>query len=148
MTNKYNNTWIIVANGSTGKILCKNNSDCPLQIVEQFESKIAHLRSRDLATDAPGRVFESASVLRHAAEPRLDPHFKEKLKFADKMAKFLNTAANVGKFAHLILVASPEFLGILRAKLTPHVCSLIKNEINKDLTHLSIEQVADYLYIC
>jgi protein required for attachment to host cells len=52
---------------------------------------------------------------------------------------------NEGRFGQLSLVASPQFLGILRKLLDPQLTPLLKLDINKDYTSLSARQLREQL---
>lgn len=138
--------WIMVANGSVGKIFKNNGSK--LHIIQIFEasSQEAHLHDRDIRIDRPGRVFESANSARHALEPKMDLHRQEKVIFAQHIASFLNKGTNTKKFDELILIASPEFLGDMRLALNKRAHELIRKEINKDLTHLKEKEILGYIF--
>jgi protein required for attachment to host cells len=50
-----------------------------------------------------------------------------------------------GKFERLVLVAPPKELGRLRAELSPAVRERVTAELNKDLTRLSLREMAEHL---
>ncbi len=140
-------TWIIVANGSECKIFSANNHGKAIKLLKGFYSADSHLQAAYLGVDKPGRVHESGSATRHAIEPKTDLHDKEKTKFSDLIANYLNKEIKTEKFKHLILIASPEFLGEIRKKLSKNTISIIAKEINKDLTHLKEEEILQYILL-
>lgn len=77
--------------------------------------------------------------------PRVDWHKFEKSKFAHEVAAILNKQAQSHAFARLVLIAPPETLGNLRATLSKSTGAVVSHEIPKDLTHLSTDEVEDYL---
>ena len=140
------NIWIMVANGSVGKIFQSNGSKLHIELLQEISSEAAHLRTHELGDNKPGRTFGGANSARHAMEPRTDPHRKEKTRFAHHIASLLNEGASTHKFDELVLAASPEFLGDIRTELNKHAHELVKKEINKDLTHLKEEEILSYIF--
>ena len=138
-------TWIIVANGSECKIFSTNNNGKTIKLLKGFYSADSHLQAVYLGTDKPGRIHESGSATRHAIEPKSDLHYKEKIKFSNLIANYLNKEIKTEKFSHLILIASPEFLGEIRKKLNKQIISIIMKEINKDLTHIKEEEILQHI---
>ncbi len=139
------NTWIMVANGSMGRVFCFNDKKSHIELIKEVVSETAHSRSAELGNDRPGRVYESANSARHAVEPKTDLHRKEKARFAHLMASLLDEGANSQKFSDLILISSPEFLGDIRAELSKYTYSMVKKEINKDLTHINKKEILNYI---
>ncbi|MEO7578364.1 MAG: host attachment protein [Massilia sp.] len=45
----------------------------------------------------------------------------------------------------MAIVASPQFLGLLRKLLDPQLAPLVQFDINKDYTHFSAAQIAEQL---
>ncbi|MFO1189907.1 MAG: host attachment protein [Alphaproteobacteria bacterium] len=129
-------TWILVADGARARLLVNEGPGKGIRPLEAHENPHMHDRTRDLGTERPGRVQESANAARHSMEPRVDWHTWEKHLFAKGLAESLNAAAAAGKFDRLVLVAPPHILGELRVALNKKVREKISGEINKDLTHM------------
>lgn len=138
-------TWIIVANGSECKVFSTNKGGKAIKLLKEFYSAESHLQAASLGPERPGRVQESFSSTRHAIEPKTDLHDKEKTKFSDLIANYLNKEIKTEKVRHLILISSPEFLGEIRKKLSKQTISMITREINKDLTHASDAKILEIL---
>jgi protein required for attachment to host cells len=115
--------------------------------VERAEEALAEANpaSHDQGSERPGRVHESMGAARHAIEPRQDPHRAAKAGFARHLAARLDEAAGGARYAHLLLVAPPAFLGDLRAALGDASRRLLRGSLNKDLTHLSAAEIASHL---
>ncbi len=94
-----------------------------------------HDPSRSIASDRPGRSFESATPTRHAVEPKSDPHDFEKSRFAAEVGRTLNEALRADRRLRLVLVAAPVFLGRLRKAIAPQLRPRIHAELAKDLVH-------------
>jgi hypothetical protein len=65
--------WIAIADGEHARF-AQPDGDNRLRIVRSLDSASAHLRSRDLGSDRPGRSFESATTAHHAVGEKHDPH--------------------------------------------------------------------------
>jgi hypothetical protein len=83
-------TWILVADGAHARLLANRG---PGKGVEQLEAINGdHRPDSELVRDGLGRSFESsgsAGDMRHAIEPRVDPHRELKRDFAKHLAKLL-----------------------------------------------------------
>lgn len=140
-------TWILVADGAKARILERTAPGGPLasatgQCLAETE---ARLPTREIGTERPGRVHESADVMRHAMAPRVDWRRFAKAHFAKTVAGALEKAALDGKYQALILIAPPQALGDLREALGPHARALVAGEISKDLTNLPDHELPAYL---
>lgn len=97
-------------------------------------SPAAGQRGSGLVPDRLGRNFESANVTRHAVEPRVDPHEREKRPFAAQVAAELNAAAARGLFSRLVLAAPTRPLGAVEQGREPDVRRRIAGRIGKNPT--------------
>jgi len=139
-------TWIVVADGARARIVRQTGAGKPLEALpgKEFLNPEPE-RTRELGTDKPGRVFESARLgHRHGVE-QVDWHRFEKKKFAKSIAEHLEQAAEAKAFDKLVLVAPPETLGDLRANLGKHGTAKIGGEVAKDLTNVAVTDLAAYL---
>ena len=78
-------------------------------------------------------------------EPRSSPHEHEQRVFHHELALYLSDAAKRGVFDRLVVVAPPKALGHLRAEFSPAVRGKVTAELNKDLTHVPIHELAAHL---
>ena len=124
--------WIAIADGEHARFV-KPDGDNALRTLNALDSASAHLRSRDLGSDRPGRSFESSGSAHHAVGERHDPHRLEKDKFAHLVAEQLNAAAANGDFDQLLLVAPPRALHELREALDDTTVKLLIGTLEKDL---------------
>ena len=139
-------TWILVADGSRARIFANSGPNKGLEPAVDQEFSVELHPSREIVSDRPGRTKESRDSTRHTIEPRVDWHRFEKEKFAKSMAKLLDAGAERGAYSRLILVAPPRTLGDLRSALNPRTRALVAGEIDKDLTHLTPQELPDHLY--
>ena len=124
--------WIAIADGEHARFVQPDGSDT-LHTVTAMDSASAHLRSRDIGTDRPGRSFESSGATRHAVGERHDPHQLEKDRFATLVAERLNAAATAGEFDELVLVAPARALHELREALNDTATKRLVGTLERDL---------------
>ncbi len=114
-------TWILIADGARARIFANLGPGKGIAPVEGGVLKGDHAPSRDLASDRPGRTFESADVMRHAIDPAQDPHRELKRAFAGRIASLIEERLAENAFDRLVLVAPPVTLGDLRSALSKSV---------------------------
>ena len=140
-------TWILVANASHAKLYQRHTS---LQLPEylrdwQHEDSRKHVQEL-IADSAAGRSQQSfGHGARPAIEPQTSPKANEKQDFAAELGRYLNEERKGGAFAALILVASPEFLGLLREALDSYSQACLVFSVAKDYTQTSAEELQQYL---
>lgn len=143
-----NATWIVSANAGRARLFSHMHSAANLEEVEDMVNTSARLRAADLETDDIGQ--RSASKSKHSVgaptqpsgyEPDQSPVERQTELFARNIADYLLKAHQEGRFQQLNLVASPEFLGVLRKLLDPQLESVVTLEIDKDYTQFSPAQL-------
>jgi len=138
-------TWFVLADGSRARFVRRRQEGSGYEIAAQYESAEAHLPTRDLVSDRPGRVRESATAAHHGVEPQTDAHRARKTAFAQEIATRLNAASAEGAFDALVLYAAPRALAELRTALDQATRSKIKAEFAKDLTKVPLAELVDHL---
>jgi protein required for attachment to host cells len=113
--------------------------------VGRISDPIAHQHDRDLASDRPGRSYESVGGARHAIERENDPRWQEAVRFARRISCRLDDALRKGEFEELVVVAGPPFLGLIRSELSRPARERVVHEIRKDLVHGPVEALRSHL---
>jgi protein required for attachment to host cells len=155
--------WVVVANNTKVRIfrlappaprlkdpeaLQYSTEELPpsrLVKLEALEHPEGRLKSQSIDADRPGRSFESAGVKRHAMTRKVDPKKQEAITFAGRVAERLESARRQGKVERLILVAAPEFLGLLRDNLTSDLRRMIEDEFSLDLVQMTPQEIRAHL---
>lgn len=137
-------TWVMVANSTIARFF-EVEKDGSLKEIESFVHPESRLHARDLVSDKTGRSYESATVARHAIEPRTTPKENEEDQFAKQVSEHLHTAHQKGKFKRLYIAASPHFLGLLRQAMPSSITQSLTAEIDKDITHMNPLEVRKHL---
>ena len=123
-------TWIIVADSARARIFSMDDVRSPLQEITDMLHPASRLREQNIGTDKPGRTFDS----RHAKEGDVNIKKQEAINFSKEIAAYLDLECNKHQFEKLVLIAPPEFLGLLRKDLSNPTKQRITREIGKDLT--------------
>ncbi|MGB7946818.1 MAG: host attachment protein [Candidatus Binatia bacterium] len=152
--------WVMVANNSGARIftpappaprlkdpqaLQDESPTARLIELETIEHPEGRLKSQSIDADRPGRAFESAGMKRHGMSREVDPKKQEAIMFAKQVAERLETARRQGEVEQLILVAAPEFLGLLRANLSSDLRRMIEEEFSLDLFHMTPQEIRGHL---
>lgn len=137
-------TWFVLADGSRARFVTRRAEGPGYEVAAQYESPEAHLPTRDLVSDRPGRVRESANAAHHGVEPQHDAHRERKAAFAREIASRLNAASAEGAFDELLLYAAPRALAELRAALDERTRGKIKAEFAKDLTNIPLAELGSH----
>jgi protein required for attachment to host cells len=157
-------TWIISANAGRARFFAESDPSAPLEEIQDMINDAARMRDIDINTDGVGPTSASGSshniggneaagfahnaksgAPNKAYQPAQTPEQHEAEKFARDIAKYLLDAHRDGRYQHLVISASPHFLGELRSLLDPQIKPLIKLEINKDYTHSSGQELREQL---
>ena len=145
-------TWIVSANAGRARFFSQAHSSAPLEEINDMVNTEVRLRTEDTESDRIGVLAAAKSqhnvgAARPASgyEPNQTPDQHQTELFARNVAGFLLQGQQEGRFKHLALVASPQFLGVLRKLLDSNVESIVHLEINKDYTQFSAEQLREQI---
>ncbi len=137
-------TWILVADSGRARIFTTETPSSPLLEIEDFSHIEGRLHDREITSDLPGKI-KSTGGGGHAFEQPTDPKQHEAENYAHLVAHFLLDAHNAKKFDHLLIVAAPAFLGLLRSHLHEPVKQLICFELDKDLSKMNASDIRQHL---
>jgi len=137
-----NRDWVVVCDGRKA-ILFENEGDAEyptFAVREVMEHAV--LSNRDLDSDKPGRVWESATTARSAIEP-VDHHELEEKTFLGDVAHRLDELLTAGQLQHVVMVAPPRALGILRKIYSPALRDVMRAEVDQDLVKVPVGELED-----
>ena len=135
-----NGTWVLVADGEKALIL-ENTTDAQhpnLQVVRKEAQENPPDRAQ--ATDKAGRQADGGPGQRTALD-ETDFHQLAKDRFASDLADLLYRHVHKGRFDKLVIVASPQGLGVLRPELHKEVADTVVAEIPKTLTNHPVAEI-------
>ena len=81
----------------------------------------------------------------HTIPPPEPDQYPEAVEFAGALARRLDDGRQQGEFERLLLVASPDFLGTLRKKLSRPTAKLVDRSLDANLTHLDADDIRKHL---
>ena len=133
--------WILSANSGNASLFSADSPRAGLNEIASFDNPEARAKQSELTTDRAGLNFDSLGEGSHAMEVAVDAKKQEQINFAKTVADRLEQGRVENAFERLVLVASPKFLGLLRAELGPPLSALVSLEIDKDYTALRPEEL-------
>ena len=130
-------TFILVADGSRASLYSRTSEQPQIRLMEAWDNQGGrtpdhHSESDDLGSSRPGSSMT----------PHTDPKRHSQQVFAKKLSTVLNE--RVSGYDQLVVAAAPKFLGDLRQDFGDAVSQKIVAELDKDLTHLSIYELAPH----
>ncbi len=124
-------TWILVGDASRARVFSFDKEDGPWILIEEIDHPLGRARTSELVTDRAGRQREVGPTL----ETHTDAAEHESHRFAEKLGHFVQKGFDDHRYARLLLVAPPRFLGYLRGVLREPVLRHVMRSVDKDYTH-------------
>ena len=138
-------TWIVVAESSRARIFQTREAGQAFEELADFVHPNSRLKGHELLSDSPGRAFDSKGQGRHAMSQATDVRRHEAEVFANELADKLEAGRNRHAFDSLILVAPPEFLGLIRAAISPETAALLQATVNKNMIRMKPDEIRNQL---
>lgn len=143
--------WVLLSDSTRARLLVVAGPEQPL--VEQLAliHPASRARESEIYSDRPGRVAQAhvgphpGHGSRSAMEPGTSAKEVEHQRFARQVAEELQHGFNDHAYARLVVVSSPAFLGLLRKELSPQVSQRISATLDKDYTHLALNELEERL---
>lgn len=144
--------WIVTANASCAHFFSQQSPSAALEKVGDLGNDKSSLHTADTESDRLGQHAASKSAHSVGAptqpsgyQPHQTPAEHNAELFARNVSRFLLHGYQEGHFQRLALIASPEFLGVLRSVLDPRLGEIVINEINKDYTRCSPNELSAHI---
>ena len=137
-------TLVVAADGG-GAMIYHNTGHQGVAKLEVVEAHDAHHKSftRELGSDKPGRVSTASGAKSAVAGP--DYHDQAERDFAKTLAtrldELIGAPAHGKAQAHVVLFASPRFLGMIRSDYSARLKGALKAEVGKDLREAPLKQI-------
>ncbi|MGD9387224.1 MAG: host attachment protein [Gammaproteobacteria bacterium] len=125
--------WVVVASSTRCRIFTQSRHNAPLEELEDLVHPEGRLHDRDLASDKPGRAYDSSGSGRHGMGQPVSPTEQENIRFAKTVAERIDAGRKAQAFERLVLMADPRFLGHLRHGLSAATRNCLSTEIPKNL---------------
>jgi len=127
------NTWVLVANASEADLYATERLGAEMSPLKHFEHPESRAKGSELASDRPGNNHSRGSSMGTMGDP-VDPKAFEAERFASELANELDKGRTHNAYRRLVLVAVPQFQGLLRRHLNDHTQAMVFKNINKDFT--------------
>ncbi|MDF2691540.1 MAG: uncharacterized protein K0S29_1395 [Gammaproteobacteria bacterium] len=128
--------WLIVANSSHARIFRVTSivgKPRELKLLHELQHPQSRMKRQELLSDKPG-VYRANSLAGSGHPQDVDPKQVEMERFAKELAELIDQARTLNRFEQLIIVAPPQFYGVLEHHLSGSIKHLIKKAIQKDYT--------------
>lgn len=129
--------WILSANSGNATLFSADSPTAPLAELASFDNPEARAKQMALTSDRPGRSADSHGQGGHMMETEVGPKEQEQIRFAKLVADRLEQGRQDNDFERLVVIATPTFLGHLRANFSNPLRSRVSLEIDKDYTGLN-----------
>jgi protein required for attachment to host cells len=136
-------TWVVICHRAGARIVEHRGQS--LRLVSEVAHDSGRLKDRQINSDRPGRAHDRAGTGRHAFGVEDSTHEHDASNFAREIADLLYAGRNEKRFARLVLVAEPRFLGLLRQALDHVTASLVSGTLSKDLAHVPLHDLSAHL---
>jgi protein required for attachment to host cells len=126
--------WVVVANAARARVFERDGENGAMREIADPVHPASREKEAALGRDRPGRAHKG--VASTAFEPHTAPHARERARFAHELAQMLEEAALARHMPGLVLMASDQFLGELKAVLGPASRAILTTSVALDLTSL------------
>lgn len=127
---------VVVADGSRAQILSAKG--------RKLHNVIHRCENKELNTHEVNPRKDSVNSGGHFYDPSTDPRDHEKANFAKDLSDSIHTMVRDGHYDSLILVASPQMLGLLRKQINGYIP--IDKSLCLEATKLTIPQLEDRIF--
>ncbi|MGY6216396.1 host attachment protein [Methylolobus aquaticus] len=139
-------TWVVAAESSRARVFVSENRVSPLIELEDFAHTDSRAKDQEIVSDKPGRGFDGVVEGRHGFEKQSDAKHHEALVFAKRLAERIEQGRARGEFEALVLIAAPEFLGMLRHELSAPTARMVVKTIDKNLVQKPEADIRGYVF--
>lgn len=134
-------TWILIADAATARLYEVGKPRGGWRLIEELHNPEGRAKGRDFLVEPWGGLQkEEGAVFRGAMQP-LSIKKVETRRFAHSLAGILEKGLDDHRYEHLVLVAAPEFLGMLRQELADPVEKRLAETIPKDYSHWDVREL-------
>ena len=145
--------WIVTANAGYAHFFLQSDASAPLVDMGELVNGKSSMHTSETESDMLGQHAASKSAHSVGAptqpsgyQPNQTPAEHSVEVFARHISRFLLHGYQDGHFQRLVLIASPEFLGVLRSVLHARLLDVVTVEINKDYTQYSRQELSALLH--
>jgi protein required for attachment to host cells len=130
-------TWVLIANSERARCFERQPADHTLNELSDFVHPPETLANKASGGDITGAAGKGHGRTGHAGtqfEPRTEARAKERGRFAQELADFLNVGVAERRCHRIVVIASSKMLGELRPCLSAAADKALNRSIVGDLT--------------
>jgi protein required for attachment to host cells len=130
-------TWVLVADARRARIFAVADAGLPPKLLHSIQA-LPDGSASDKSGDLPevGGLSKRATAQQGALRSTGRPADGAEHRFARELVRMLERGLTANGFQHLVLVAPPKLLGILREALTRGLTERLRASEHKDYEHL------------
>jgi protein required for attachment to host cells len=136
-----NNALVLVTDGRKTLFFRNHGDENQIDLRTEAHEEREDAPDREMKTDAPGAIGQSAGYSGRVAYDETDFHQLEEDRWVSEAAEKLRQRALQNDFDALAIVAPPKALGVLRKKLHKEVERRVVCEISKEMTARPIPDI-------
>lgn len=140
-----NHTWVLITDAARARLFEISAQDGMAEVACFNNTERRSITPERDFTDRLPRTLDSRSAHRHAIQPHTTAREKAERQFARTVTDELENGAERKQYEHLILVAPPRFLGVLRDQLPEALSRRVVGEIQHDLVSASTQELNERL---
>lgn len=138
--------WVVVADKSRARIFQTHGKIDELVEVEDLLNPKGRQEDTELRHDAKGRFYGKGERHQaHTVEPSVSQEDHAADRFSREVMQYIEHANDDNRFESLVMIASPEFLGLLRRQFSRRIEGKIRQQLSTDIAGLKTPQIRDYL---
>jgi protein required for attachment to host cells len=136
-----NHALVLVTDGRK-TLFFRNHGDVnQIDLRTEAHDERQDAKDRELKTDAPGAIGQSAGYSGRVAYEETDFHTLEENRWAKQAAEDVNRRALANDFEALAIIAPPKTLGELRKQLHKEAARRVVCEVPKEMTGHTIPAI-------
>ena len=136
---------VLVADGKKMLFLRNHGDQNQIDLRTEAHDERDDRKDREIKTDAPGAIGQSAGYSGRVVYEETDFHQLEEDRWAKDAAEDLRKRALNNDFEALVIIAPPKLLGVLRKELHKEVERRIVLTLNKEMTDRPIPDIEESL---
>lgn len=138
-------TWVVVAHRAGARILEHDGPGKGLRLLDEIEHPEGRKLEGEIDSDRAGHLQGPGRAGGHAASKHQTSHEHDGQMFAQGLAGRLQQGHQTNRYARLVLVAEPRFLGVLKGELDTATAKAVSATVGKDLRAARTDEIAAHL---